>query len=72
MKAYRYVYDTVTIDGKQYTHTIPRLEIYESTLVSNLLNFKRAIINFGKTIKPIEGISQNEIDEVIKLMRGNQ
>nr|WP_165983271.1 hypothetical protein [Macrococcus goetzii] len=50
MKAYRYVYDKVTINGKEYTHTIPRLEVYENSFIRSLLNAQQAMINFGKAL----------------------
>ncbi|WP_414055210.1 hypothetical protein [Macrococcus equi] len=50
MKAYRYVFDKVIVDGKEYTHAIPRLETYENNFISNLLNARQAFINLGKAL----------------------
>jgi len=50
MKAYRYVYDKVVIDGKEYTHTIPRLEVYDNNFIGNLINFRESIKSFGEFV----------------------
>lgn len=50
MKAYRYVYDKVVIDGKEYIHTIPRLEVYDNNFVSSLINFRESIKSFGEFV----------------------
>ena len=69
MKAYRYVYDKVTINGKEYTHTIPRLEIFDfplqpfKALGDSVKRIQEAFRQIDEDTKRLKEIYEEEANE---------